>query len=72
MEVLVPFGVGNKEKKGYIVGFSEKCNYDCSKMKEIHDISDKAVQIEGRLVALAGWKKEKSGKNKQDNQASFK
>lgn len=61
MEVLVPFGVGNKEKKGYIVGFSEKCNYDCSKMKEIHDISDKAVQIEGRLVALAGWIKENYG-----------
>lgn len=61
MEVLVPFGAGNKEKKGYIVGFSEKCHYDCSKMKEIYDISDKAVQIEGRLVALASWIKENYG-----------
>ncbi len=61
MEVLVPFGAGNKEKKGYIVGFSEKCNYDANKMKEIYDISDKAVQIEGRLVALAGWIKENYG-----------
>ena len=40
MEVLVPFGAGNREKKGYIVGFSEKCNYDSTKMKVIHDISD--------------------------------
>lgn len=61
MEVLVPFGAGNREKKGYIVGFSEKCNYDSTKMKVIHDISDTAVQIEGRLVALAGWIKENYG-----------
>ncbi|WP_461810028.1 replication restart helicase PriA [Faecalimonas sp.] len=61
MEVLVPFGAGNKRKKGYIIGFSEKCNYDSSKMKEIYEISDKAVQIEGRLVLLAGWIKENYG-----------
>ena len=61
MEVFVPFGAGNREKKGYIVGFSEKCNYDSTKMKVIHDISDTAVQIEGRLVALAGWIKENYG-----------
>lgn len=61
MEVLVPFGAGNRGKKGYIVGFSEKCNYDSTKMKVIHDISDTAVQIEGRLVALAGWIKENYG-----------
>ena len=61
MEVHVPFGAGNREKKGYIVGFSEKCNYDSTKMKVIHDISDTAVQIEGRLVALAGWIKENYG-----------
>lgn len=61
MEVFVPFGVGNREKKGYIVGFSEKCNYDSAKMKAIHDISDTAVQIEGRLVALASWIKENYG-----------
>ena len=35
MEVVVPFGKGNKETKGYVVSFSEKPGYDPEKMKEI-------------------------------------
>ena len=31
MEVVVPFGKGNKETKGYIVSFSEKPGYDPEK-----------------------------------------
>lgn len=34
-EVLVPFGKGNKETRGYIVGFSEAPGYDPAKIKEI-------------------------------------
>ena len=60
-EVLVPFGKGNRETKGYVVGFSETCDYDLSKVKEIGDISRKGVAIEGRLVALAAWMKEHYG-----------
>ena len=26
--VIVPFGRGNRETKGYIVGFSQTCDYD--------------------------------------------
>lgn len=61
MEVLVPFGKGNRQTKGYVVGFSETCDYDLSKVKEIEDISRKGVAIEGRLVALAAWMKEHYG-----------
>ena len=32
-EVVVPFGRGNKETKGYVIGFSEKAEYDTSKIK---------------------------------------
>lgn len=60
-EVLVPFGKGNRETKGYVVGFSETCDYDLFKVKEIKDISRRGVVIEGRLVALAAWIKEHYG-----------
>lgn len=61
MEVTVPFGRGNRRTKGYVIGFSETCDYDLSKVKEIEDISRKGVAIEGRLVALAAWMKENYG-----------
>ncbi len=31
MEVVVPFGKGNRQIKGYVTGFSETCDYDLSK-----------------------------------------
>lgn len=35
MEVIVPFGKGNKETHGYVIGFSEKTDYDLAKIKEV-------------------------------------
>ena len=61
MEVVVPFGRGNRLTKGYVIGFSETCGYDLSKIKEIQDISRKGIAIEGKLVALAAWMKDHYG-----------
>lgn len=61
MEVRVPFGKGNRQTKGYVVGLRQDCSYDAGKIKEIEDISRNAVAIEGRLVALAAWMKEQYG-----------
>ena len=61
MEVVVPFGRGNRKTKGYIVGFSEQCDYDLAKIKEIIGIAEKSVAIEARMVALAAWMKEHYG-----------
>lgn len=61
MEVLVPFGKGNRMTKGYVVDFAENCDYDLSKVKEIAEISRKGMAIEGKLVALAAWMKENYG-----------
>lgn len=60
-EVLVPFGRGNKETRGYVIGFSERCQYDASKIKEILAVSQDTVAIEGKMVALAAWMKEHYG-----------
>lgn len=61
MEVLIPFGRANRETKGYVIGFSEKCNYDPEKIKEITQISQNHIEIEAKLVALAAWMKEHYG-----------
>lgn len=60
-EVLVPFGRGNKETKGYVVGISEVCDYDEDKIKQIISLPTGAVAIEGKMVALAAWMKEYYG-----------
>ena len=61
MEVLTPFGRANRETKGYVIGFSEKCNYDPEKIKEITQIIQNHIAIEAKLVALAAWMKEHYG-----------
>ena len=61
MEVFLPFGRADKETKGYIVGFSETCEYDPAKVKEILRVSDEGTGMEARLVALAAWMKEHYG-----------
>ncbi len=61
MEVLVPFGKGNRQIKGYVVGMSDYCGYDETKIKPVQDISRNSIAIEGKLVALAAWMKEQYG-----------
>ena len=61
MEVVVPFGKGNRTTNGYIVGFSQNCDYDASKMKQIIAPVEKSVAAESHLVALAAWMKEHYG-----------
>lgn len=61
MEVKAPFGRGNKVVKGYCLRLSDTCGYDISKVKELLDISQTGVAIEGKLIALAAFMKEHYG-----------
>ena len=61
MEVVIPFGKGNRETTGYIVELCEDCVYEPEKVKEILRIAEKKMAIEGKLVALAAWMKEHYG-----------
>ena len=60
-EVVVPFGKGNRETKGYVIGLSEACEYAPEKVKTSLCVAEKSVAIEGRLVELAAWMKESCG-----------
>ena len=59
--VVVPFGQGNVEKKGYIVGISDVPCYDPDKLKPIIGVVKDSIPIEGRLISLAAWMKRNYG-----------
>lgn len=61
MEVVAPFGVGNRETNGYIIDICETCEYEPDKIKDILRPAEKKNAIEGKLVALAAWMKEHYG-----------
>ena len=61
MQVKIPFGKGNAVRKGYVVGFSNEASYDPEKLKQIIEIENNSVKMEGELISLAAWMKENYG-----------
>lgn len=59
--VSVPFGNGNRTRKGYVVELSAKADYEEDKMKEIAGIVPGSVTADTRLIMLAWWMKERYG-----------
>ncbi|GKX31687.1 primosomal protein N' [Vallitalea longa] len=57
--VNIPFGKGNKNINGYVVGFTDKPNFDIDKIKDIISIDAINVSIEAHLIKLAVWMKER-------------
>ena len=55
MCVVVPFGNGNKQIKGYVISVSEQCKFDPARTKEILGIAKGDTSVEGKMIALAGW-----------------
>lgn len=60
-EVSIPFGRGNHLRNGYVVSFSSTPFFDKDKIKEITDIKVGSVEIEGSLIELAAFMKERYG-----------
>ncbi|QUI22920.1 primosomal protein N' [Vallitalea pronyensis] len=61
MVVNIPFGKGNKQIKGYVIGLSDTTDYDVTKIKEVISIASDSVSIESHLISLAAWMKERYG-----------
>ncbi len=59
--VLVPFGRGNTERKGYIVGLCENPKLEEGRLKSILGVCKRGLAIEDSLVELAYWMKEHYG-----------
>lgn len=61
MEVLIPFGNGNRMIKGYVMELTDVPAFDINKMKQVFQVSKDRMHIESHLIALAGWIKENYG-----------
>ena len=59
--VMVPFGKGNKLTKGYVVDIGEQCNFDPSRMKNIHSVVTDSVGAESRQIQIAAWIRQQFG-----------
>ncbi len=57
MQVVIPFGMGNRKIKGFVVTLSDTCAYDAGKMKEILEVCPGTLPVEGQLIELAAWMK---------------
>ncbi|MCI8660466.1 MAG: primosomal protein N' [Lachnospiraceae bacterium] len=60
-QVCVPFGSGNRIRKGYVVDITEKAEFDPSRIKEITSLAEGSVTVDTRLIELAWWMKEQYG-----------
>lgn len=61
IQVWIPFGSGNKRRKGYVMEITDKAEYDIHKIKEIAGIVEGSVSAESQLIQLAWWMKESYG-----------
>lgn len=61
MGVFVPFGMGNKLRKGYVIGISDKPSYDEEKIKEVDSICTNQEDADEKMLALAVWMKNTYG-----------
>ncbi|MEG2349704.1 MAG: DEAD/DEAH box helicase family protein, partial [Hungatella sp.] len=58
MQILVPFGSGNHERKGYVVEITPEPEYDLDKIKEVAGIVVGSISAKSQLIQLAWWMKE--------------
>ncbi|MFQ9515022.1 MAG: primosomal protein N' [Eubacterium sp.] len=59
--VMIPFGRGNREIKGYVIEITNTPSFDVSKMKNIISLAEGTVEVESQLINLAWWIKENYG-----------
>ncbi len=61
-QVQVPFGNGNRTRKGYVVDITDHvAGYDPEKVKSVSGLVEKGVAADERLIRLAWWMKEQYG-----------
>lgn len=59
--VVIPFGKGNTQRKGYVIEVTDEPNWDPAKIKDITGIRTDAVTAEDISIKLAAWMKRQYG-----------
>ena len=61
MQVWIPFGNGKRRIKGFVVSLADTCSYEEYKVKELLGVCEGAISVEGQLIELAAWMRERYG-----------
>lgn len=61
MAVMIPFGLGNKRIRGYVMEITDKIEYDESKLKAVDSIVKDGISAQSHSIKLAWWIKENYG-----------
>lgn len=59
--VIIPFGRGNRQLSGFVVGITDTPQWPVEKMKALLAVDEKDVPVEGQLLKLAAWIREHYG-----------
>lgn len=57
--VEVPFGKGNSKRTGYVIGITDQAAIEEDRIKDILSAPDRNLNVEGKLIKLAEWMKQK-------------
>lgn len=61
MQVIIPFGNGNRFICGYVIRITDTPSFDVSRMKRIEAIEEGKNTVESKLISLAAWMRERYG-----------
>lgn len=61
VQVVIPFGRGNRSMKGYVVELTDRAEYEEDKLKEISSVVKDSIPIESQLISLAAWMRKNYG-----------
>lgn len=59
--VYIPFGRGNRKVAGYVIGITETPVWSVEKMKAIENVDEKDIPVEGQLIQIAAWIRQRYG-----------
>ncbi len=59
--VLIPFGAGNRQIRGFVLEVSKEAKFDPSKVKDIISVIGDESLVEQKLIRLAYWIKQRYG-----------
>ena len=59
--VWIPFGKGSRRIKGFVINVSDTCAYEESKVKALLAVCEGAIPVEGQLIELAAWMRDRYG-----------
>lgn len=65
-QVLIPFGVGNREIKGFVLGITEKSEFDPSRIKPLKAVLADGMVLETQFIQMAAWIREQYGSTMND------